>query len=136
MKIDRDSTSEQVLTLLDAIESDEENKTDHLMNDSDTKFIVEEKIAEEENENDSNDAGDLLVPDDNVHIESAENGEDKAKKAKKRKGKQKEIPSFTWKKRANAHEREECTLKVEVIIEEMQERRTPFDMFWKVTNLD
>ena len=46
MKIDRDSTSEQVLALLDAIESDEEDKTDHLMNDFDTKFIVEEKIAE------------------------------------------------------------------------------------------
>ena len=136
MKIDRDSTSEQVLALLDATESDEEDKTDHLVNDFDTKFIVEEKIAEEENENDSNDAGDLLVPDDKVHIASAENGEDKTKKATKSKGKQKEIPSFTWKKRANAHDREECTLKTEVIIEEMQEHCTPFDMFQKVTNLD
>ena len=38
------------------------------MNDPDTKFIMEEQIAEEKNENDSNDAGDLLVPDANVHI--------------------------------------------------------------------
>ena len=86
MKIDRDSTSEQVLTLLDAIESDEEDKTDHLMNDFDTKFIVEEKIAEEENENDNNDAGDLLVPDDNVQIASAEMG--KIRRKKLRKGKE------------------------------------------------
>ena len=45
-------------------------------------------------------------------------------------------PSFTWKKRANLHEREECSLKAEVIIEKMQENCTPFDMFRKVTNFD
>ena len=32
MKIDRDTTSEQVLALLDAVESDVEGKIDHLMN--------------------------------------------------------------------------------------------------------
>ena len=103
------------------------------MNDSDTKFIIEEEITQEKNENDSNDAGDLLIPNDNVHIVSAENEEDKTKKTKKSKGKQNKIPSFTWTKRANPHEREDCTLKTEVIIEEMQET---FDMFWKVINLD
>ena len=54
MKIDRDTTSEQVLALLDVVESDEEDKIDNLMNHSDTKFIMEEEIAEEKNENDSN----------------------------------------------------------------------------------
>ena len=43
--IDRDTTSEQVLVLLDAVESDEEDEIDNLMNDSDTKFIMEEEIA-------------------------------------------------------------------------------------------
>ena len=106
------------------------------MNDSATEFIMEEVIAEQKNENDSNDGVDLLVPDANVHIVSAENGEDETKKATKNKGKQKEIPSFTWKKRANPHEREEYTLKADVITEEIQEHCTPFDMFLKVTNLD
>ena len=106
------------------------------MNDSDTEFIMEEEIAEEKNENSSNDGGDLFVPDANAHIVSAGNGEDETKKAKKSKGKQKEIPSFTWRKRANPHEREECTLKAEVITEEMQEHCAPFHMLWKVTNLD
>ena len=32
VKIDRDTTSEQVLALLDAVESDVEGKIDHLMN--------------------------------------------------------------------------------------------------------
>ena len=136
VKIDRDTTSEQVLALLDAVESDGEDKTDNLMNDSDIEFFMEEEIAEEKNGNDSNDGGDLLVPDANVHIVSAESGEDETKKAKKSKGKQKEIPSFTWKRRANPHEREECILKAEVSTEEMQEHCTPFDMFRKVTNVD
>ena len=59
VKIDRDTTSEQVLALLDVVESDEEDKTDNLMNDSDNEFIIKEEIAEEKNENDSNYGGDL-----------------------------------------------------------------------------
>ena len=54
------------------------------MNDSDTEFILEEEIAEEKNENYSNDGGDLLVPDANVHIVSAENGKDETKKTVKK----------------------------------------------------
>ena len=80
VKIDRDTTNEQVLALLDVVESDEENKIDNCMIDFDTKFIMEEEIAEEKRENDSNDGGDLLVPDSNVHIVSAENGEISKKK--------------------------------------------------------
>ena len=44
---------------------------------------MEEEIAEEKNENDGNDGGDVLVPDANVHIVSAENGEDETKKEEK-----------------------------------------------------
>ena len=91
VNINSDTTSERVLALLDAVESDEEDKIDNLMNDSDTKFIMEEEIGEEKNENDSNDGGDLLVLDTNVHIASAENGEADTIKAKKNKGKQKKI---------------------------------------------
>ena len=83
VKIDRDTACEQVLAFLDAVESDEEDKIDNLMNYSDTEFIMEEEIAEEKNENDDNDGGDVLVPDANVHIVSAENGEDETKKEEK-----------------------------------------------------
>ena len=68
VEIDRDITSEQVLALLDAVESDEENNIDNLVNDSGTKFIMKEEIAEEKNENNSTDGGDLLAPDSNVSI--------------------------------------------------------------------
>ena len=83
MEIDRGTASEQVLALLDAVESDEEDKIDNLMNDSDTEFIMEEEITEKKNENNGNDGGDLLVPDANVHIASAENEKDETKKIKK-----------------------------------------------------
>ena len=86
--------------------------------------------------NGSNYGGDLVVLDANVHIASVENGEAETKKVKKSRRKRKEIPSFTWKKREKPHKREECTLKAEVIIQEMQEHCTPFDMSRKVTNLD
>ena len=39
-------------------------------------------------------------------------------------------------KRANPHEREECTLETEVITKEIKEHCTPFHMFQKGTNLD
>ena len=73
MKIDRYTTNEQFLAWL-AVEGDEEDNIDILMNDSDTKFIMEEEIAEEKHENHSNDRGDLCIADINVHFVSAENG--------------------------------------------------------------
>ena len=85
VEIDRGTASEQVLALLDAVESDEEDKIDNLMNDSDTEFIMEEEITEKKNENDGNNGGDLLVPDANVHIASTENGKDETKKESKKK---------------------------------------------------
>ena len=115
MKIDRDTTSEQVLALLDVVESDEEDKIDNLMNHSDTEFIMEEEIPEEKNENDSNEKSQKRRMRMTVIIEM--------------------ICSFLM-KRVNPHEREECTLKAEKIIEEIQEHYTPFDMLRKVTNLD
>ena len=91
VNIDSDTTSERVLALLDAVESNEEDKIDNLMKDFDTTFIMEEEIGEDKNENDSNDGGDLLVLDTNVHI-----GEADTKKAKKSKGKQKKKISIIY----------------------------------------
>ena len=59
------------------------------MNVSDTEFIMEEEIAEEKNDHDSDDGGDFLVLDANDHILSAENGEDESRKAERSKEKQK-----------------------------------------------
>ena len=99
VKIDTVTTSEHVLALLDIVESDEEDKIDNLMNDSDAEFITEGEITKGKNGNGSNDGGDLLVSDAKVYIVSAENGDDESKKAKKSKVKQNEIPLSAWKKK-------------------------------------
>ena len=42
--IDSDASKDQVFTLLDAVQSDKEDKIDQLMNDFDTEFIAPEEI--------------------------------------------------------------------------------------------
>ena len=42
--IDSDASKDQVFTLLDAVQSDNEDKIDQLMNDFDTQFIAPEEI--------------------------------------------------------------------------------------------
>ena len=43
--IDSDASSDEVFTLLDAVQSDNENENDKLMNDLDTKFIAPKEIG-------------------------------------------------------------------------------------------
>ena len=53
---------------------------------------MEEEISEEKNKNDSNDRDDLLVPEDEVHIVSAENVGQKLRKVKESKMKFHHLP--------------------------------------------
>ena len=52
VKIDRETGSDKIFALLDQVESDLEDDTDNLMNNSDTNFTLEEIL---ENEVDSDD---------------------------------------------------------------------------------
>ena len=52
VKIDRETGSDEIFALLDQVESDLEDDTDNLMNNSDTNFTLEEIL---ENEVDSDD---------------------------------------------------------------------------------
>ena len=83
---------QQVLALHVVAEIDEDDKIDNLMDDSNTEFIMEEEISEEKYKNDSNDRGDLLVPEAEVHIVSAENGGQKLRKVKESKMKFHHLP--------------------------------------------
>ena len=42
--IDSDASTDQILTLLDAVQSDNEDEIDELMNDFDAEFIAPEEI--------------------------------------------------------------------------------------------
>ena len=43
--IDSDASTDEVFTLLDAVQSDNEDENDELMNDFDTKFIAPKEIG-------------------------------------------------------------------------------------------
>ena len=66
VKVYRETGSDDIFALLDKVNSDLEDDIDNLMNNSDTKFLLEEIL---ENELDSHDEPlNLLVPEANYHV--------------------------------------------------------------------
>ena len=91
--IDSDVSTDQVFSLLDTVQSDNENKTDELMNDFDTEFIAPKEI--ELTDNPENVSG--LALDANVHVVDegtthTKGLETKKKKKRERKEARKKIP--------------------------------------------
>ena len=63
------ASSEQIYTLLDDVESADEDDIDNLMNDSDTEFIAEEEITQ----GDCTKNTYLTTPEANLHIVPSDN---------------------------------------------------------------
>ena len=62
--IDTDASTGQVFTLLDAVQSNNEDEIDELINDFDMEFIAPEEIKF----NDNQDNVSALILEENVHI--------------------------------------------------------------------
>ena len=62
--IDSDASTDQVFTLLDAVQNDNEDEIDQLMNDFDTEFIPPEEIEITDNP----DTVSALTLEANVHV--------------------------------------------------------------------
>ena len=62
--IDSDASTDQVFTLLDAVQNDNEDEIDQLMNDFDTEFIAPEEIEIIDNP----DTVSVLTLEANVHV--------------------------------------------------------------------
>ena len=62
--IDRHASTDQVFTLLDAVQSDNEDEIDELMNDFDTEFIAPEEIELTDNPGNVS----ALTLEANVHV--------------------------------------------------------------------
>ena len=62
--IDSDASTDQVFTLLDAVQSDNEDEIDQLMNDFDTKFIAPEEMELTDNPGNVS----ALILEANVHV--------------------------------------------------------------------
>ena len=79
--IDENAGSEQIYSLLDDVESDDNNDIDNLMNDSDNEFIAEEEIAQAASTQDTS----LTIPKANLHIVPSDNQSKKREKNKNEK---------------------------------------------------
>ena len=76
--IDENSGSEQIYSLLDDVESEDNNDIDNLMNDSDNEFIAEEEIAQAASTQDTS----LTIPEANLHVVPSDNQSKKREKNK------------------------------------------------------
>ena len=76
--IDENAGSEQIHSLLDDVESDDNNDIDNLMNDSDTEFIAEEEITQVASTQDTS----LTTAEANLHEVPSDNQPKKREKNK------------------------------------------------------
>ena len=78
--IDENASSEQIYDLLDDVGSADKDDIDNLMNDSDTKFIAEEKIIKAASTQETS----LTTPEANLHVVPSDNQSKKKEKKQKR----------------------------------------------------
>ena len=90
-------SSSQILAMLDSIDSDDEDKMDNLMNDSDTAFVSNKPLAF--GPSNSNSGNSALVAEDSKHVynmKSTPDG-DKESSAKEKTELQKTNGQWKWK---------------------------------------
>ena len=68
VRIDRETGSNKIFAIFEEIESEAESDMENLLEDSDTKFIAEDKIPDT-----NEDTHQLLTPEAVVHVESKSN---------------------------------------------------------------
>ena len=97
--IDENASTEQIYALLDDVETADEDGIGNLLNDSDTEFTAEEKIAQASSTQDTS----LTTPEANLHVITSDN-----QSKKKEKNKKEEL--WKWNKQLKVTKREECHL--------------------------
>ena len=108
-------------TLLDDVESAEEDDIDNLMNDSDTEFIAEKEVTEAASAQDTS----LTTTEANLHVIPSDN-----QSKKKEKNKKEEL--WKWTKKLKVTKQEECHLDPE-IQPNLNETVSPIKIFSLVT---
>ena len=90
-------SSSQILAMLDSIDSDDEDKMDKLMNDSDTEFVNNKPLAS--GPSNSNSGNSVLVAEDSKHVHNMKNTPDgdKESSAKEETELQKTNGQWKWK---------------------------------------
>lgn len=126
VKIDRETGSDEIFAMLDQIESETESDVENLLEDSDTEYIAEEDVPDENVE-----SHEVLVPEATVHVIGESNNEEEppSKKLKKK------IFKMNWNRKPNFVKTSKCRLEENIILD-IPENATPIDIFEKTTNLD
>ena len=78
VRIDRNTRREENFAILEEVNSDQEEDTDNLINDSDTEFIVDENLDKDINSDDE--PLNVLIPETNIHVLKSSTAEANMKK--------------------------------------------------------
>ena len=123
--IDRETGSNEIYAMLDEIESDTESDIENLLEDSDTEYISEEPIPDNQEESHR-----VLTPEATVHVEneSLDAEEPPSKKLKKK------ITALKWKRTSKFIKAKKCTLEANVLLD--MENANPLQIFESTMKLN
>ena len=106
--INRETGSNDIFTMLDAIGSDNESDIDNLLEDSDTEYVAEEPVPA-----DNEDSHDVLTPEANIHIENtASSSTDPPRKNLKH-----AAASLKWQRKPKLIKRKNCELEAKILLD-------------------
>ena len=122
--IGENASSKQIYALFDDVESADEDDIDNLINDSDTKFIVEEEISQAASTQDTS----LTTPAANLHVVAKWH-----QSKKKEKNTKEEL--WRWTKKVKVTKQEECHLVPEMQ-PNLNETVSPLEIFSLVSSFE
>ena len=128
VQINNHASTDHIFTLLDNVESDEEEDIEELMTDSDTEFYANDKDIE--NIVPDSDNADILTPEASINFVK-DNEKEQGKNSKS----QIEEVQFQWRRNVAPNIREECNLVGEVC-NELKVSTSLLGVYAKFVNLN
>ena len=124
--INRETGSNGIFAMLDAIGSDNESDIDNLLEDSDTEYVAEEPVPA-----DNEDSHDVLTPEANIHIENtASSSTDPPRKKLKH-----ATASLKWQRKPKLIKRKNCELEAKILLD-LPVNPSPLRVFESTTRLN
>ena len=124
--INRETGSNDIFAMLDAIGSDNESDIDNLLEDSDTEYVAEEPVPA-----DNEDSHDVLTPEANIHIENtASSSTDPPRKKLKH-----ATASLKWQRKPKLIKRKNCELEAKILLD-LPVNPSPLRVFESTTRLN
>ena len=129
--IDKSTSIVHIFALLDTVETDNEDETHELMNDSDTEFIAPEDIKLTDNP----DTASVLTQGTNVHLVDEGSTHTKELEANKKRKKSEQNTPIAWKGNFFPHSWQNCLLEGGVSYQ-FYDSASAFDIYQQAINFD